>query len=90
MSRLFESFEYLNRGWDARALENISLRKAFLFVVVFLFVLGMAFGMTLFAVLRLHHFDVLHTLANLVYLFIAYRYVRLIYRRLGQESAATG
>lgn len=89
MSRLFESFEYLNRGWDVRALENISLRKAFLFVVVFLFVLGMVFGMTLFVFFRLHHFDVLHTLMNLVYLLMAYRYARAIYRRLGQDAAAT-
>ena len=25
---MFESFEFLNRGWDVRALETVSLRKA--------------------------------------------------------------
>jgi hypothetical protein len=41
MARLFESFEFLNRGWDVRMLEGISLRKLFLLTIASVFLLGM-------------------------------------------------
>jgi hypothetical protein len=40
MSRIFESFEFLDKGWDIRALENQSVRSVFLWLLPLLFVLG--------------------------------------------------
>ena len=41
MSRLFESFEFLNRSWDTRILDGLSLRTA-LFLVSAAFLLAFA------------------------------------------------
>jgi hypothetical protein len=82
MSRMFESFEFMNRGWDVRALENVSLRKVFLLVLVMLFVLGMNAAVITFRVVRLHSVDPWNLIWFLGYLFFTLRYALLIYRRL--------
>jgi hypothetical protein len=40
MSRLFESFEFLDRGWDVRVLESQSLRSIFLWLLPLVFSVG--------------------------------------------------
>ena len=82
MSRLFESVDFLDRGTDARVLESVSLRSAFLFLLTVVFILGADIALELYAVVRLHHFawSILITLPVLG--FSAFRLARLIYRRL--------
>jgi hypothetical protein len=84
MSPLFESFNFLDRGWDVRTLENQSLRSVFLWLVLLLFLIGALTAQAMHQLLRLHHFDWLSVivLANLG--LFAFRSVRLIYRRLGR------
>ena len=57
MSRLFTSFEFLNRGWDVRLSENQSLRSVFIVLLVDLFMLGMITFMMIYEGFRLHRFD---------------------------------
>jgi hypothetical protein len=82
MSRLFESFEFLDRGWDVRALENQSLRSVFLWLLLMLFLLGGEALMTAYQVFRLHRFNWSIVPNVLVLSLIAFRYARIIYRRL--------
>ena len=84
MSRLFESFEYLDRGWDVRVLENQSVRSIFVWLLLLAFVLGMDVSLTVYQVFRLHHFDWSEALNMLLVGILAARYSRLVYRRLGQ------
>ena len=84
MSRPFESFEFLNRGWDVRFLESQSLRSAFVMLLLDLFMLGMLSGITFYSIFRLHRFDWSIAMISLVLLLSVFRYVPLIYRRLGQ------
>ena len=81
MSRPFESFEFLNRGWDIRVLEGVSLRSLFVMVAVLLFTSGMLAGELMFEVVRFHRCDWSNagSVPELSYVF---RYSRLIYRRL--------
>jgi len=82
MSRLFESFEYLDRGWDVRVLENCSLRRLFVWLLLLTLVLGGNIALTLYAAFRLHHFNWGEALNMLGVSILAIRYSRLIYRRL--------
>lgn len=84
MSRPFESFEFLNRGWDVRFLESQSLRSAFVMLLLNVFILGMLTGITIYNVFRLHRFDWSIGMISLVLLLSVFRYVPLIYRRLGR------
>ena len=82
MSRLFESFEFLDRGWDVRVLEAQSLRAVFLCLLPLLLILGADIAVVAYQIFRLHHFD-WSSSANLVVCgALAFRYTRLIYRRL--------
>ena len=82
MSRLFESFEFLDRGWDVRALESQSLRSLFLLLLLLVFLLGAATGLTLYKVIHLHRFNWSSIFNFVVLALLALRYTRLIYWRL--------
>jgi hypothetical protein len=84
MSRLFESFEFIDRGWDVRALQNQSLRSAFVWVLLDLFMLGMLTSMMIYGVFRLHRFNWSMAILFPVFIVPAVRYSRLLYRRLGR------
>lgn len=84
MSRLFESFEFLDRGWDVRALESQPLRSIFLWLLPQVFSLGAITALMAYQIFRLHRLNWLMVL-NLAGLTVpALRYARLIYRRLGR------
>jgi hypothetical protein len=55
MSRLFESFDLLDRGWDVRVLENQSLRSVFLGLLGMLFALGLSTAMLTYDLFHRHH-----------------------------------
>ena len=84
MSRLFESFEFLDRGWDVRVLESQSLRSIFLWLLPLVFSVGAMTALMAYQIFRLHrsHWSMALNLA--VQTFLAFRYARLIYRRLGR------
>jgi len=84
MSRPFESFEFLNRGWDVRVLEKQSLRSLFVVVLVYSFMLGIITTITVYEVARLRRFNWATAFLFPVYILSALRYSRLIYRRLGR------
>jgi hypothetical protein len=54
MSRLFESFEFLDRGWDVRVLESQSLRSIFLWLLPLVFVLGADTALMAYQIFHLH------------------------------------
>jgi hypothetical protein len=84
MSRLFESFEFLDRGWDVRILENQSLRSVFLWLLPLIFLLGADTAITAYQIFHLHRFN-WSIIFNLpVVGLISFRYARIIYRRLGR------
>jgi hypothetical protein len=83
MSRLFESFEFIDRGWDVRVLENKSLRSVFIWLLLDLFMLGMLAFMMIYDVFRLHRFSWTNAMLLLVFILPVFRFSRLIYRRLG-------
>jgi hypothetical protein len=82
MSRLFESFDYLDRGWDVRMLESQSLRSVFVWLLILTFVLGAGFALTAYQVFQLHRFNWLEAANLLLWGVMALRYSRLVYRRL--------
>ncbi len=82
MSRLFESFEFLDRSWDVRVLENQSLRSVFLWLIPLLLLLGVDTGIGAFQFFRFHHFSWSIVFDLSAYGFIAFRLARMIYRRL--------
>ena len=84
MSRPFESFEFLNRGWDVRVLEQQSLRSLFVTVLAYSFMLGMITSISIYEILHLHRINWTFAFLLPVYVFPAVRYSRLIYRRLGR------
>ena len=83
MSRLFESFEFLNRGWDDRALENSSVRTIFLCLLLGLFILGMITFMLIYMFFQQHRFNLIAVTNSLLWAVIMFRYARIVYRRLG-------
>lgn len=84
MSRPFASFEFLNRGWDVRLLETQSLRSVFVVLLLHLFMLGMLTGITIYCIFHLHRFDWSIAMISLALMLPVFRYVPLIYRRLGR------
>jgi hypothetical protein len=82
MSRPFESFDVLNRGWDVRFLENQSLRWAFVALLANVFMLGLLIGITIYQLVRLHRFDWMAAVVCAPLLLSLFRYIPLIYRRL--------
>jgi hypothetical protein len=84
MSRLFESFEYLDRGWDVRVLESQSLRTIFVSLLILVFLLGMDVAVTAYDIFRFHHFSWSEGANMLLVGVLAFRYSRLVYRRLNR------
>jgi hypothetical protein len=82
MSRLFESFEFLDRGWDVRVLETRSLRSVFLWLLPFVFLAGADTAMMGYQIFHLHHLNWSIVLNLLMVAVIGFRYGRIIYRRL--------
>lgn len=83
MSRPLESFEFLNRSWDIRLLESQSIRTVFVILLMDLFMLGMLTIMTIYDLVHFHSFNWSNGMLLLVFILPAFRYSRLIYRRLG-------
>lgn len=83
MSRLFESFEFLDRGWDVRVLENQSLRSVFLCLLPLVFVLGADAAIMAYQIFH-HHLNWSLVFDLAVLTLLAFRYGRIIYRRLGR------
>jgi hypothetical protein len=84
MSRLFESVEFLDRGWDVRVLENQSLRSVFLCLLVLAFILGGGTALAAYQVFHFHRFNWSIAIDFAVVGFLTFRYARMIYRRLGR------
>jgi hypothetical protein len=82
MSRLFESFEFLDRGWDIRVLENQSLRSVFLWLLPLVFLLGADTAIESYLIVHLRRFNGEMAFNLPVVGFLAFRYARMIYRRL--------
>jgi hypothetical protein len=82
MSRLFESFEFLDRGWDIRVLENQPLRSVFLWLLLLLFLLGADTVVEAYVIFHLHRFNWPIVFNLPVVGFLGFRYARIIYRRL--------
>jgi hypothetical protein len=83
MSRLFESFEFLDRGWDVRVLESQSLRSIFLWLLPLVFVLGADTALMTYQIFHLHRLNWSMVFNLPVLTLLAVRYARLVYRRLG-------
>jgi hypothetical protein len=82
MSRPFESFEFLNRGWDIRLLEGMSIRKVFVYLLLDVFMLGAWSSMIFYQTFRLHHFDWLNLMLLLALVLSVVRYSGTVYRKL--------
>lgn len=82
MSRLFESFETLDRGWDVRALEGQSQGRVFVWLLVMAFIIGADAAVVSFFAIRSHHFVWSAIVDLAVFLLIGFRYSRAFYRRL--------
>jgi hypothetical protein len=82
MSRPLESFEFLNRGWDIRLLEGMSLRKVFVFLLLDLFMLGGWTFVLIYDGFRFHRLDWLNAMLFGTCVLPVVRYSRLVYRRL--------
>ena len=82
MSRLFESFEYLDRGWDVRALEGQSLRRVFIWLLLFAVLLGADLAVLVFAAVRSHQVNWPEVLNIVLIGLLGFRYGRAFYRRL--------
>jgi hypothetical protein len=82
MSRLFESFEYLDRGWDVRALEGQSLRRVFLWLLVFAMLMGADLAIVCFTAVRFGQLNWVEILNIVTIGLLGFRYGRAFYRRL--------
>jgi hypothetical protein len=77
-----ESFQFLNRGWDVRLLENQSPRSVFLMLLLDVFMLEMLTSIMLHKAVRLHCFDWPSGFLLIVFILPVFRYGGVIYRRL--------
>ncbi len=82
MSRPFESFESTNRAWDVRFLETHSLRSAFVWLLVDVFMLGAVSFMMLYQGFRQHRFDMSSVFLLILFTLNLVRIAPVIYRRL--------
>jgi hypothetical protein len=82
MSRLFESFEVLNRGCDVRLLGQVSLRSVLVWLLVGTFIFGVGAGITLDQVVHLQRFHWERVLPFAALGFMTARYALRIYSRL--------
>ena len=86
MSRLFESFELLGRGWEARIRESMSLRSIFIWLLVSLLLLGAEIALTAYDLFQFHRVSWPIVMNMAVFGLIAFRYARIIYRSLGRPE----
>jgi hypothetical protein len=89
MSRLFESFEFLDRRWDARVLEGMSLRSVFLCLLLYVVILCMDTAVTAYDYFHLHRVSWPIVFNIAVFGPIAYRFARIIYRSLGSPEKSS-
>jgi hypothetical protein len=82
MSRPFESFEFLNRGWDVRLLEGLSLRKVFALLLLDAFILGALTLSMIYEAFRFHRFGWANAMIFLTLALSVFRYTGVVYRRL--------
>jgi hypothetical protein len=82
MSRPFESFEYLNRGWDVRLLEGLPLRKVFAFLLLGVFMLGALTFMIAYEGFRFRRFNWANVMIFATLALSVVRYAGVVYRRL--------
>jgi hypothetical protein len=89
MSRLFESFEFLDRRWEARVLEGMSLRSVFVWLLASLLLLGVDFALTTYDFFHLHRVN--WPLASNLAIFglSAFRFARIIYRSLAPTEKSS-
>ncbi len=80
---MFESIEFLHRGWDVRVLEGQSLRSVFLCLLPLVFVLGAETAIASYQVSRLHRVNWSMAMNLPVLTLLAFRYTRLVYLRIG-------
>ncbi len=80
---MFESFEFMDRGWDVRVLESQSLRSIFLWLLPMVFVLGADTAFVIY-IFHLHRLNWSMVLNLPVLTLLVFRYARLVYRRLGR------
>jgi hypothetical protein len=81
MSLPFESFDFLNRGWNVRLLEGLSLRKVFAFLLLDVFILGALTFMIIYEGFR-HRFNWASAMIFLTLALSVVRYSRVVWRRL--------
>jgi hypothetical protein len=89
MSRLFESFEFLDRRWESRIRENMSLRSIFIGLLVSVLLLGAEIVLIAYEVFHLHRVSWPIVMNIAVFGLIAFRYARIIYRSLGHTEKAS-
>jgi hypothetical protein len=82
MSRPLESFEFLNRGWDIRILEQMSLRSLFVILLIDVFMLGMLGSVVIYGLVRFNRFEWSNVIVLLFFVLSVCRYSPIIYRRL--------
>ncbi len=85
MSRLFESFNFMNSGWAIRLLESQSLRSIFLMLMIDVFMLGMVCTILLYDGVRFHRFDLSNAMFLVLFVLPVFRYSSVVYRRLGSD-----
>jgi hypothetical protein len=80
---MFESIEFLNRGWDVRMLESQSLRSVFLWSLMIAFLLGVDAVSVMWGFFSFHrlHWPIVMNL--LLFTILGFRYSRIVYRRIG-------
>jgi hypothetical protein len=84
MSRPFASFEFLNRAWDVRFLETQSLRSAFVWLLLDVFMLGAVIFMLVYELFRQHRFDWTAAMLVIGFGLTTVRIAPLLYRRLSR------
>jgi len=81
---VLESTNPADRGQDVRLLENNSPRSLFVCLLLLVFLLGANFALTIYEVVRLHHFRFFEATVLPVLGIIAFRLARVVYRQLGR------
>lgn len=90
MSGPFESFQFLNRGWDVRLLEQQSIRWVFVALLIDVFMLGVLISMNILGWFWLHRFDWSNLVLLLVFVLPIARYTPIVYRRLMRQADTSG
>jgi hypothetical protein len=89
MSRLFESFEFLDRRWESRVRESMSRRSIFSWLLLSVLLLGVEAALTAYDLFHLHRVSWPIVMNMAVFGLIAIRYARIIYRSLSQTEKSS-